>query len=67
MLSPITGKEMTVHKECRKMNYRKESFEILFHTWHCVDSDEYFEDERFAKLNYEQVVNQYKEKHNFLI
>lgn len=64
MLSPITGKEMIVKKEWSKMNYRKESFDVLFHTWHCVDSGEDFEDEEFSNLNYEQVVNQYREKHN---
>jgi hypothetical protein len=45
MISPITGKEMIVKKEWRKINYRKESFDVLFHTWHCVDSGENFEDE----------------------
>lgn len=64
MLSPITGKEMVVKKEWRKMIYRKESFDVLFHAWHCIDSGEDFEDEVFANLNYEQVVNQYREKHN---
>lgn len=64
MLSPITGREMVVKKEWLKMNYRKEEFDVLFHTWHCVDSGESFEDEKFANLNYEQIVNQYRENHN---
>lgn len=64
MLSPITGKEMEVKKEWRKMDYRKETFNILFHSWYCVDSKEEFEDEAFAELNYNQVVNQYREKYN---
>lgn len=64
MLSPITGKEMTIKKEWRKMYFRKEAFDVLFHTWYCADSSEGFEDEDFAVLNYEQVVNQYREKHN---
>jgi len=64
MLSPITGKEMVVKKEWRKMTYRKEEFDILFHSWYCVDSKEEFEDEVFAELNYNQVVNQYREKYN---
>lgn len=64
MISPITGKEMIVKKEWRKINYRKESFDVLFHTWHCVDSGENFEDENFSNINYEQVVNQYRERYN---
>ena len=63
MLSPITGKEMTIRKEWRKMNYRKEEFDIYFHTWHCEDSGEEFEDDEFANLNYRQAVNQYRAKY----
>ncbi len=64
MLSPITGKEMIVKKEWRTMIFRKEEFKILFHSWYCVDSGEEFEDDLFANINYNQVVNQYREKHN---
>lgn len=64
MISPITEKEMVLKKEWRKMTYRKEEFNILFHSWYCADSNESFEDEIFAELNYNQVVNQYREKHN---
>ena len=64
MISPITGKEMVVKKEWRKMTYRKEEFNILFHSWYCADSDESFEDVLFAEMNYNQVINQYREKHN---
>ncbi len=64
MMSPITGKEMVAKKEWRKMNYRNEAFNVLFHTWYCTDSGESFENEMFANLNYEQVINQYREKHN---
>lgn len=62
MLSPVTGKEMVVKKEWRKMNYRKEAFGVLFHSWRCLDSGESFEDEEFANINYEQVIKQYREK-----
>lgn len=64
MKSPITGKEMVVKKEWHTMTFRKEEFNLLLHTWHCVDSGEEFEDDLFATLNYNQVVNQYREKHN---
>lgn len=62
MLSPITGKEMTVRKSWRKMTYRKEEFDVYFHTWYCEDSGEEFEDEKFANINYRQVINLYRAK-----
>jgi len=64
MLSPITGKPMTIHREWRQMTYRKETFDVCFHTWYCEESGRKFEDETFAQLNYDQVINQYREKHN---
>ncbi|MBW6535520.1 MAG: DUF4065 domain-containing protein [Mariniphaga sp.] len=63
MKNPFTGKEMTLVKEWRKMIYRKESFDVLFHFYRCEDSGEQFEDEHFSKLNYNQVVNQYRVRH----
>lgn len=63
MLSPITGKEMTVRRTWRKMTYRREEFDVCFHTWYCNDSQEEFEDEVFADLNYRQVINQYRVYH----
>src|SRR5690554_1824350 len=64
MKSPATGKKMQVKKVWKKLIFRKEEFDILFHTWLCVDSGEEYEDDLFANLNYNQVVNQYREKHN---
>lgn len=64
MKSPVTGKEMVVKKVWHKMTFRKEEFHFLLHTWHCIDSGEEFEDDRFANLNYNQVINQYREKYN---
>lgn len=64
MLSPFTEKEMAVRKEWREMTFRKETFMICFHTWKCEDTGEEFEDEHFAQLNYDQVINQYREKYN---
>jgi len=63
MLSPFTGKEMTVQKEWRTMTYRKEEFRVCFHTWKCEDTGEQFEDDAFAQLNYDQVQNQYRAKY----
>jgi uncharacterized phage-associated protein/DNA-binding transcriptional regulator YiaG len=64
MLSPFTGKEMTVQKEWRSMTFKKETFKVCFHTWKCEDTGEQFEDDQFAQLNYEQVQNQYRAKYN---
>jgi len=63
MLSPFTGKEMTILKEWRTMTYKKEEFHVCFHTWKCEETGEQFEDEHFAQLNYDQVQNQYREKY----
>ena len=64
MLSPITGKEMIAQHEWRTMTYKGEEFNVCFYYWKCLDTGEQFEDEEFAVLNYEQVLNQYKNKHN---
>lgn len=64
MLSPFTEKEMIVRKEWRDMTFRKETFKVCFHTWKCKDTGEEFEDEHFAQLNYNQVINQYREKYH---
>lgn len=64
MNSPFTGKEMPVVKVSRSMHFRKDEFTIMFHCYQCEDMGEQFEDEKFAQLNYLQVVNQYREKYN---
>lgn len=64
MKSPFTGKEMRIVKEWRTMNFRKDKFKVLFHTYKCEDTGEQFEDDSFSQLNYNQLVNQYREKYN---
>jgi hypothetical protein len=63
MKSPFTGKEMTIQKKMRTMSFRKEEFEISFHFYKCMDTGEQFEDDVLFDLNYNQVVNQYRNKH----
>lgn len=63
MLSPFTGKEMTLRKEWRIMTYKKEDFSVCFHSWQCDDTGEQFEDDHFAQLNYDQVQHQYRAKY----
>lgn len=62
MKSPFTGDKMSVQKEYRTLTFRKEKFEILFHFYKCEKTGEKFEDENFAQLNYNQVINQYRHK-----
>lgn len=64
MKSPFTGKEMNINKEWRTINFRKNEFNILFHSYVCEDTGEQFEDDLFSQLNYNQLVNQYRAKYN---
>ncbi|WP_047451898.1 type II toxin-antitoxin system antitoxin SocA domain-containing protein [Alistipes sp. ZOR0009] len=64
MKSPFTGKEMPIVKEWRTLTFRKEEFRILAHFYKCEDTGEQLEDGILAELNYNQAVNQYREKYN---
>lgn len=62
MNSPITGKEMKLTKERRSMDFRKETFEIVFHFYKCEDSGEQFTTTTLDEVNMNQVYNQYRDK-----
>ncbi|MEZ5004543.1 MAG: DUF4065 domain-containing protein [Chitinophagales bacterium] len=64
MKSPITGKEMTLIKEKRSMNFRKESFDIVFHYYKCASSGEQFTTTALDEVNMNQVYNQYRDLFN---
>lgn len=64
MKSPITGKEMLLTKERRSIDFRKETFEIVFHYYKCEDSGEQFTTTSLDELNMNQVYNQYRDKFN---
>lgn len=64
MKSPFTDKDMRIVKEWRTMKFRKKEFQVLFHAYKCFDTGEQFEDEKFAELNYNQLINQYRLKDN---
>jgi|688.fasta_scaffold01366_41 putative zinc finger/helix-turn-helix YgiT family protein len=64
MKSPITGKEMNLSKERRSMDFRKETFEIVFHYYKCGDSGEQFTSTALDEVNMNQVFNQYRAKFN---
>jgi DNA-binding transcriptional regulator YiaG/uncharacterized phage-associated protein len=63
MKSPFTGKDMSIVKEWRNMSFRKDEFKVLFHSYKCEDTGEQFEDDVFAQLNYNQLINQYRFKY----
>ena len=64
MKSPITGKEMILSKERRSINFRKETFEIVFHYYKCEESGEQFTTTSFDEVNTNQEYNQYRDKFN---
>lgn len=64
MKSPITGTEMKLTKERRSMDFRKETFEIIFHYFKCEDSGEQFTTTSLDVVNMNQVYNQYRDKFN---
>ena len=64
MKSPITGKEMELIKERRSMDFRKETFEIIFHYYKCENSGEQFTTTSMDEVNMNQVYNQYRDRFN---
>ena len=42
MKSPFTGGETTLEKQPRVLNYRKDTFEVLYHFYVCKDTQEQF-------------------------
>ncbi|OJV87441.1 MAG: hypothetical protein BGO34_10185 [Bacteroidia bacterium 44-10] len=64
MKSPITGKEMPLCCEKRRVEFRKESFEIVFHFYKCEDSGEQFTTTELDELNLAQLHNQYRYSNN---
>ncbi len=64
MKSPFTGGETELIREPKSLEFRKESFEIIHHSYRCVDTEEYFTTEELDQVNITQVHNKYREKHN---
>lgn len=63
MKSPFTGKEMKLVVEKQTQQFRKEDFEIFFHCYQCEDTGEQFETQEQSELNYNQVINLFRAKH----
>ncbi|WP_421805749.1 type II TA system antitoxin MqsA family protein [Flagellimonas sp.] len=64
MKSPFTGKEMKLVKEKRSIDFRKETFDIIFHFYICEDSGEQFTTDSLDDVNMNQVYNQYRDQFN---
>lgn len=64
MKSPFTNKEMTLTKEKRTMDFRKEKFDIVFHYYKCNETGEQFTTTMLDEVNLNQIYNQYREKFN---
>lgn len=64
MKSPITGKEMKITYELRKVPFRKEEFEIKYRFYLCEDTGEQFTTTELDELNMRMVYNQYRVKHH---
>jgi putative zinc finger/helix-turn-helix YgiT family protein len=64
MKSPITGEEMKLTKERRFLDFRKESFDVVFHYYKCEHSGEQFTTTALDDVNLTQVYNQYRDKFN---
>lgn len=62
--SPYNGEPMLLKTEKVTLNFRKEPFEIVHHSYLCTKSNEEFEDDQLSQINYQQVIDQYREKHN---
>lgn len=64
MKSPITGKDMILAHEQRTFTFRKESFEIYYQYYVCVDSHEQFTTTELDEVNTQMLYNQYRVKHH---
>jgi putative zinc finger/helix-turn-helix YgiT family protein len=62
MKSPFTGGDIKLIKEKRTFEFRKLSFEIIYHYFKCIDTGEEFTNTELDELNTNQTYNQYREK-----
>ena len=63
MKSPFTGGEITLQREKRMMDFRKESFQVQFQYYVCNDTGEQFTNDELDEANINQVYNQYRAKY----
>ncbi len=53
---------MTLVKEPRSMDFKKETFEVVFHYYKCEDSEEQFTTTSLDEVNMNQLYNQYRDR-----
>ena len=63
MKSPITGGKMTLHWEWRDMEYRKETFHVMFPYFRCEDTGEQFTTTESDGVWWNQMLQQYCQKY----
>ncbi len=63
MKSPFTGIEMKLIKEKEILPYRKDEFEIVYHSFECDQTKERFTNDDLDLININQVHNLYREKY----
>ena len=56
--SPITGKEMVVKYEFRKLKFRGKSYNVVFYFYLCEDSGEQFTTTEMDEFNLNQLYGQ---------
>jgi uncharacterized phage-associated protein/DNA-binding transcriptional regulator YiaG len=62
MKSPMTGHDMPLRREPRKLTFRKEEFEIMYHFYKDSDGAQYTETHT-DEVNLNQLYNQYRERY----
>lgn len=63
MKSPFTGGKAVLQKEARVLEYRKESFTVVYNFYVCEDSHEQFTTTQLDILNLNQIHNKYRAKY----
>ncbi len=64
MKSPFTGKEMSIVIRSEDLSFRKDSFNVIYPSYYCDKSKQYFTTTEFDTIKMKQVYNQYRDKYN---
>lgn len=63
MKSPITGGEVELVTHIEELEFRGETFPIVYHNYKCIDTGEEFTTSKLDDLNLTQLHNKYRAKH----
>lgn len=64
MKSPFTGKEMFIEIRNEDLAFRKETFSVVYPSFYCKDTGQFFTTTEFDTIKMKQVYSQYRDKHN---